>query len=507
MADFARYRAPEGATIDEQLQHALDFMRDELSFHPYPKQTEVVRSFLENRRTVVRGNHGAGKDAILAPLALYAAYVLRMLVLAISATEKQLLGQFWRELSNRFSERLPGELFTADLRINGEKRIIAMTSGNVSNLTGWHDPNGVFVAVSEAQGEQVEAVAFDAAIANCVDDASRIVVVGNPVKSAGRFFEVSNKPTWCAIAISSFDHPNVIEGRVVIPGGPSPTWPAEMAAEFGVESPWYISRVLGEFPAAGSVDSLIRREWLESAYERHDAGRKFIAYPLPALALDVARSWERDESVAALAQGPVLHSLTAWRSRDLVDTSGRFLSVVDRARLDWFAEVGGKTVDTTGAVVNDPDKLALWLDTIGVARFGLWIDAPGIGAGCVDECRRRGRHVTEYWGWLPSRDEKRFANQRAEIYWGLRTSLENNTAVLPRDPKFHEEALAMTWTQDARSRILMISKEELRKDIKRSPDRLDAGVMALAAAGGKLRGPQVRFSSLNLGKNYLPGFD
>src|SRR5205823_13285455 len=122
-----------------------EFSRDELGFEPYDKQVEIFDSFTANKRTAVRGAHGTGKDAALAVIALYAAYVLGMLVLVISATERQLLGQLWREVRDRFSTRLPGELYTADLRIGGEKRILAMTSGSTSNLTGWHDPNCVAI--------------------------------------------------------------------------------------------------------------------------------------------------------------------------------------------------------------------------------------------------------------------------------------------------------------------------------------------------------------------------
>lgn len=468
--DFREYR-----------DRPVEFMRAELGFHPYDKQIEVIEAFAQHRRIVVRGCHGAGKDALLAPLMLHAAYCRGMLVLAISATERQLLGQLWREVGNRFSPRLPGELYTSDLRINGERRIIAMTSGSTSNLTGWHDPAGVFIAISEAQGEQVETAAFDAAIANAVDDASRIVVVGNPVKADGRFYEVSHKPTWRAIQISAFDHPNVREGREVIPGGPSPSWPKEMAEEFGEESPWYISRVLGEFPPVGSVDSLVRREWLEAAYARFATASTTIApWPLPVIALDVARSLERDESVVAVAQGSRLHALHAWRSRDLVDTASRFLVLADRARFEWFRVTGGKKMQIdTSMIERDPEGHARWLATMGVPHFDLLVDTPGVGSGVVDTCRSRGRRITEYWGWVPATDEKRFANLRAEVYWNFRTQLENGLLVLPNDPDFHEEALKMEWSQDAKGRILMISKDELRKSLKRSPDKLDAGVMAL----------------------------
>jgi phage terminase large subunit len=453
VADFARYRG-----------RPLDFMREELSFIPYSKQIEIIESFLANKRTVVRGAHGAGKDAVLAAIGMYAAYVEGMLVLVISATERQLLGQLWREIGARFSPRLPGELYTADLRIGGEKRIIAMTSGSTSNLTGWHDAHGVCILITESQSEQVGEAAFDAAIANAVDDASRIVVVGNPVKAQGRFFEVSHKSTWHAIAISAFDHPNVREGRVVIPGGPSPSWPAEMAAEFGTASPWYISRVLGEFPTEGSLDSLIKASWLEPAYERWEKGGLW-GKEAPCVGLDVARSFDRDESVAAVTQGARLHRLVTWRSRNLVETADRAITVAIEARDEWILASASAS----------PYAL--------LGRFerqcALHIDSPGIGSGVVDECRRQKRAVTEYWGWRPSVDPERLLNLRSDVYWNLRRLLETGQAQLPRDQKLHEEMLAIEWGEDSKGRIQIASKDLIRAALGRSPDRLDATTIAL----------------------------
>jgi hypothetical protein len=481
VVDFSRYRdAP------------VAFMRDVLNFEPWSKQIEIAESVLSHKRTVCSGCHAAGKDAVLAPLMLWAAYARGMLVLAISATEKQLLGQLWREVRARFGDELPGVLWTSALELAGEKRIIAMTSGSISNLTGWHDAHGVFVAISEGQGEQVEAAAFDAAAANTTDDASRIVIVGNPLRAVGRFYEVHQKPTWSKISISAFDHPNIVEQRVVIPGGPSPSWPSEMAAEYGTDSGFYSARVLGQFPSEGSVDSLILRAWLEGAFERHEtAGPALSRWPLPMIGLDVARSTARDESVAAIVQGSRVHELHAWRSRDLVETSNRFLRVAADARLQWYAD--GRAIEKENRVVQDPVALDTWLDSQGVPQFKLIVDSPGVGGGVVDVIRARGRAVEEYWGWNPAADERRFANTRAEVYWALRSGLEAGTVALPRDANLEEELLAMEWSEDGRGRIIMVAKEDLRKTLGRSPDRLDAATIALAASMGGIHRSSVGF--------------
>ena len=197
-----------------------DFMREVLGFTPWSKQVEVCRAVLDGKRVVVRGHHGAGKDAVLAALLLWSAYARQMLCIVISATERQVIGQAWAELARLWTGAgcFAGELYVGELRIGGEKRILAMTAGagSTSNLTGWHDHggHGVFVAISESQAEQVGNAAFDAAEGNTAGEGSKILVVGNPVKPAGRFYEVSHKATWHAIRISAFDHPNVAQGPV-----------------------------------------------------------------------------------------------------------------------------------------------------------------------------------------------------------------------------------------------------------------------------------------------------
>ncbi len=480
------------------------FMREVLGFTPWSKQVEVCRAVLDGKRVVVHGHHAAGKDAVLAALLLWACYTRDMLCIIVSATERQVIGQVWTELARMWTGAgcFAGELYVGELRIGGEKRIIAMTSASTSNLTGWHNHrgSGVFVGISESQAEQVGAVAFDAAEGNTAGEGSKVLVVGNPVKASGRFYEVSHKPTWQAIRISAFDHPNIVEKRVVIPGGPAPGWPEEMAAEYGESSPFYISRVLGDWPTEGSIDSLIRLEWLERAYERHEAGDgQLKPYPLPVAALDVARSWDRDFSVAAIAQGARLDSLTAWRSRDLVDTAARFTLLADRERLSLWARTRHKIIEPSSAVWSDCEEIHTWCEGRAIPSFTLIIDAPGVGGGICDELARRHRVAKEYWGWSPARNGQRFANVRAEVYWGLRKLLEDGEAELPRDAKLHEEALSMEWTEDAKNRIVMVSKDDLRKALKRSPDRLDAATIALAeSVGYGPRPPTVSFTPVSI---------
>ena len=195
---------------------------------PTDYQEEIMRSVVENRRTVVAGCHASGKEWAAGWVASWAHFARGMLVVVVSATERQVLGQTMREIhgavrSAAKAYHLEAQLFTRSVRIGNEDRIVAITGGtNVDALTGWHDPRGVLVIISEGQGERLEDSAYDAAVACATDELSRILVLGNPVRPAGRFFEINQKPGWARFKISAFDTPNVKAGRTMVPGFPSP---------------------------------------------------------------------------------------------------------------------------------------------------------------------------------------------------------------------------------------------------------------------------------------------
>lgn len=459
----------------------LDFMREQLAFEPYEKQREVILAFEKYKKVAVRGCHGAGKDAVLAPIALYAAYVLGMLVLVISATEKQLLGQTWKELDERFTpSKLPGDLYTADLRINGKKRILAMTSGAVSNLTGWHDKHGVCVLISEAQGEQTEAAAFDAADANTTDDKSKICVVGNPIAPGGRFFEVSRRATWHAIKMSAFDHPNIQEGRMVIPGGPAPSWPAEMAAEYGAESPWYTARVLGEFPDTG-IENLIRRAWIDRAVARwqDNATRARVSSYRPWVIADIARGGPDLTCIGTVRGDKRLVVCDELETSSEPDTMRTAATLVEKARTLGFWSIGRRRPT---------------LDDIIAHQVPIVCDDVGVGGGVTDRVRELRGNARPFNGAHkstvvdPRTQQEKYANLRAESYFVLRDALRDDVAAFPPDAKRDEELLAIQFSHNAAGRLIVEPKIDIRKRLKRSPDRADVvsmGVWAVLGAAGQ----------------------
>ena len=144
------------------------------------------------------------QEWVAGQMAVWAAYCRRMLVLIVSATELQVVGQTMKEVRAAWrAAGAVGQLFTRSVRIGSEDRIIALTGGSsIDSLTGWHDPNGVFVIISEAQGERLEDSAYDAALAVATDDLSRVLVMGNPTRPSGRFYEVCQRDHWAEHHVS-----------------------------------------------------------------------------------------------------------------------------------------------------------------------------------------------------------------------------------------------------------------------------------------------------------------
>ena len=84
-------------------------------------------------------------------------------------------------------------------------------------------------------------------------------------------------------------------------------------------------------------------------------------------------------------------------------------------------------------------------------------------------------------------DETRFANARAHSHWILRTLLEEGKIALPPDSFLEEEALVVEWALNQAGKIQILSKDLIRGQLGRSPDRLDAVVIGLAHSRGHMR--------------------
>jgi hypothetical protein len=441
------------------------FMRDVLRCEPWSKQVEMAERIRDHSRSVIVTCNGLGKDWVTARIALWWVYARRGFVILTGPTERQVKQILMREIRRAFAiaPELPGELYALELRVDegGECGILAFTSDNADRLTGFHHPR-LLICVTEGQG--VDDEAYEAALSCATGPENRIFVYGNPTRPAGRFYQAAHSEHWSALTIAATEHPNVVTGRNEIPGAVSREWIATMRDEYGEGSSIYKARVLAQFPEE-SIEGLIKREWLRAAFARHDAHVAAVANtpaPPPLLSLDIAR-FGPDSSCLCISRGPVVQELITWRGASVTDSADRLIANADRF-------VNTRSLSTSQLRYSNAPL---------VRRPVIVIDEPGLGGGCIDIVRKAGWLVEAFNGGAAASDSRRFLNRRAESHWKFRELLENNVIALPRDPALEEEAMAIEWQLTAAGQIQIVSKDAVRQTLGRSPDRLDAVVMAM----------------------------
>ena len=460
---------------------------------PVDYQIEIMESVVSERYTGVKGAQGVGKDRLLGSLAVWAAYCRKMLVLVISATERQVRNQSMKEVHTswrdhqRAGHELQGEAFRGALRIGGEDRIIGITGGATADaIQGFHDENGVLVLVSESQSEALERSVYETFDAVTTNERSRVMVLGNPIRPHGGFFELFQRKSWRRFTVSAFDTPNVREGRVVHPSFPYPKWPADMAREHGGESsPWYRARVLGEFPMESESALISRESWdraddLERAStELNDLCRlhKSGEAPPAVVAVDVAREG-KDKTAVCVRWGCVLYELSRWREPDTVENSKRIVDLVNRLINENKIPIGTVIVDETSMGGGVYDLLQRLLQDVGWYQVVLGYN-PHLCWGPVSPI-----------GFKASRkapSSSRFVDTRSQSYWHLRDQFESGSVVLNpqvdqellRD--LREEVLAHDYRHEGDDRLRILPKDQVRARIGgRSPDLGDSLSMSYA---------------------------
>jgi hypothetical protein len=436
VSEFARYESDP-----------VGFIHDVLHGEPWSRQQEIAEAVRESPLTVVRSCNGAGKDWLAARLALWWVYARGGLALVTGPTERQVREVVMGEVARAFTRAkdLPGDLYQMALRLGRDQRagILSFTSTEASKLTGFHAPR-VLAILTEAQG--VEPFAWEGLLACATGSEDRVLAVGNPLIPSGKFFEVSRSEGWKGIRIPATDHPNLLEGREVIPGGVTLEFVERMAAEYGDESGVYRARVAGEFPDE-SEDALCARSWIDAAVQRWESGELDGRARLEptVLSLDPAR-FGPDASVLVVMQGPVVREIVSWTKKGLNETTGRLLTKLD---------------EVESAIIV--------------------VDEPGLGGGVIDRLEEQGVAVNAYNGgrrpeFLPN--PNRFLNLRAAAYWMLRQRLEDGELALPPDDRLADELTTIRWRVNSSGQIALEPKDRVRERLGRSPDAADA----LAAA-------------------------
>ncbi len=416
----------------------------------------VLQSLAEGRDVGVESGTGTGKTFLGAGIVMWWLECFEdSIVITLAPKADQLKLHIWKEIAAqwpKFAIHHPlATLTSLKLTMAGTESWAAtvfpvqVRAGEdvAAKAAGFHAEHMLFI-FEETQG--VDTAVMTAVENTTTADHNLRCGLGNPDHQADTLHQFCTQPKVTHIQISALDHPNIVTGNPnTIPGAVAPKKIEERKGRYGQESRLYRSRVRG-ICATESTESIIRWSWLTDAAKREltDIPEDLRKGP-PALGVDVANSPNGDEQSIASGIGPRL-------------------LVVETAPCDNSNELG--------ALINT------LMGTGGIDERNVGVDAIGVGAGTVNELTRLKKSVYAIQSAaspLPHSEEEEFGNLRAQMWWQFRLDAQHGHIILPYDEELFQELSIPTW-RNRGGKIYVESKDDLRKRLKRSPNKADAAV-------------------------------
>ena len=481
---------------------------------------QLMESVRDNPVTVAVSGNAVGKTHCAARIAIWFYKCFREAKIYTTAFPlpnlKKLL---WGEIDEII--RANGDLFTGDkiteLNISRTRKqfitgVTIPTSGTLSQreakFSGKHGEHLLFIF---DEGDTIPDEVYKGA-ESCVSGGhARILIMFNPRQERGYAHRLIRDRKAAIVRLSALDHPNVIEGRDVVPGAVSRaktvkrinewTSPAETmrgseseyftVPEFlvgataiddagkeyeplkagirKIEDPAFSYMVLGQYPSQ-AINQLISREWIYRARTRYDAYMAtFGKAPegvRPVMGQDVAE-FGNDLNAACFRYGGFVTPIETWGGMDVIETG----------------ELAARKFRERNAI-------------------SCFVDATGIGSGVAPYMRRKGCGKSYPVKVAESATEKaeqgEFGILRDQLWWAVREFLRADVgAMLPPDEDLIEELIVPTYAIVG-GKIKVMSKDEMKHNLGRSPDKADS--LCLTFAGDLIQldsRPMARVLRLN----------
>lgn len=462
-----------GAYKEDPVAFVMDLIKWPEGEMLTPYQADILSLLPSQKRVAAYGPHGLGKTTIEALSILWFAATRESGAIdwknpTMASAWRQLSHYLWPEV-HKWARRLDWkkmgvnpwddryQLQTLSLKLrHGEA--FALASDDPTSLEGAHADSLLYTfdeskAVPAGSWDAVEGAFSGAGHGTKIE--ALALACSTPGEESGRFYEIcSRKPgfeDWTVRKVSVSEA--MASGRI------SEKWVEQRRLQWGETSTVYRNRVLGEFCSSDS-SGVIPLAWVEAAIERYnqrvDQGLDRERFTL--VGVDVGGGGEGgDLTTMALRCGSEITEIRRSARGDTMATTGHVMGVLNA--------YGGSCV----------------------------VDSIGIGAGVVARLREldvptEAFNAAESAGEATDRSgELRFANKRAWAWWNLRELLDpsrdklEEAIALPPDDLLIGDLTAPRWRVLSGGRILIESKDEIRRRIGRSTDTGDAVVMAMVS--------------------------
>jgi phage terminase large subunit len=422
--------------FDRWHDHPEEFDRDVWPEYPSEKwQDEASELIVNSDRVAIRSGHGVGKSAWLARRIIWWGMTRFPWKVGCTAPSgSQMFDALWAEIAKWHS--LMPEPLKAKFEWQTERFLwveepmsgfaVARTARKESPeaLAGLHSENMLFV-IDEASG--VDELIFETARGAMSTLGAKTIMTGNPTRLAGYFYDAfhKNRKYWATMKVSAYDSSRCNLEEI-----------EQWKEEYGEDSNFFRVRALGEFPLAED-DVIIPLYMVEAA-----VNRDVEQVPSEEIwGLDVSRSGQ-DLCALAKRRGNIMHEpIMTWRSDDAMVSVGKVMQEYQDA----------------------PVKPTM-----------ICVDSIGLGAPVADRLREQGLPIFCVNVSESHSSNDRYLRKRDEMWERARKWFFDRDCKIADDDAFVGEISLIKWKPTSNGKMKVITKDEMKKDLHKSPDRSEA---------------------------------
>lgn len=423
-------------------------------------QQDVMSALQKYKKVAVPSGHKLGKTHVVGSLCngLVSLYP-NARIITTASTSSQVIENVWGEIRNQKRHALydlGGDIKpSAPLWQFGDLHYCkGLSTDNPESFNGKHSEDGIVVVIMD-ECQSIDREIWTSAKTMTSDENGYLLVIANPTIPSGPFFDaVTTDPTFHTVRLSVLDHPNIVQGRKVMPG------PTQGLVDTFLGTAEEGPRLTGHFNT-NVGDCVILLGNIQSSADvtddqlDNDDGIH--------VGVDVADSGG-DKCVACITE-----------NRAVIDV------------IEWTFPAREGLMMTTGRILDIQRQF-------DIPEENIHVDGIGVGAGVVARLYEKGCRVDDViagggalgdWDWLLG-DTYEFKNRKAELWWVARTLFESSGTSIPT--KYREtvaDLAAPGWSFASDLKVVIEAKEKVKKRIGRSPDHGDAYILSLSRAGNR----------------------
>lgn len=452
------------ATINTEatlIDHITHFVYDPLGFvyYAYPWGSGALKDFegpdtwqtdilneiginaldaLDAIQLAVRSGHGIGKTALMAWINHWFISTRPNPQIVVTAnTKDQLINKTWRELAKWHKLSVNAHWFnwtaTKFYKESDPETWFAVATPwskeRSEAFAGTHEKH-VLMLYDEASA--IDDVIWEVTEGAMTTPGAMWIAFGNPTRNTGRFSQCFKRyrHRWITREIDSRTAKMANKSQI-----------QKWVDDYGEDSDFVRVRVLGKEPRSGAMQFI--GEDIVAAAMGNEIHRSHYNHAPKVLGVDVARFGD-DQSVIVKRQGLAAWGLKKFRGLDTMT----FSSLVSQEINEW-----------------NPDAV--------------FIDEPGIGGAVVDRLRQTNHDVIGINTGRQAGKKNHYYNKRAEMWGDMRDWLDSGAAI-PNDNELRDDLTSPEYGFDAKERIQLEKKDDMKTRGIASPDCGDALALTFA---------------------------